>query len=71
MFVDFFCHNVEEPGESDDDRQVLPRAIHSSALGVIEDENENRKQPITKKKRKRFVIKQKHKTKESIYKCFL
>jgi hypothetical protein len=45
---------VEEPGESDDDRRILPRAIQSSISGTIEDENDNRKQQIVKKKRKRF-----------------
>ncbi|CAF3048765.1 unnamed protein product [Rotaria sp. Silwood2] len=43
----------EEAGESDDDRRILPRAIQSSASGTIEDENDNRKQQLTKKKRKR------------------
>jgi hypothetical protein len=45
---------AEEPGESDDDRPVLPRAVKSSASGIVDDENDNRKQHTTKKKRKRF-----------------
>ncbi|CAF0827290.1 unnamed protein product [Rotaria sordida] len=44
----------EEAGESDDERRILPRAIQSSASGIIEDENDNRKHHLTKKKRKRL-----------------
>ena len=45
---------VEVPGESDDDRRVIPRGIPSSVSGTIDDETESRKPQLTKKKRKRF-----------------
>ncbi len=45
---------VEVPGESDDERPILPRAIPSSVSGTIDDETENKKPQSTKKKRKRF-----------------
>lgn len=44
----------EEAGESDDDRLGVPRANQSSASGTLDDEHDHRKQPIARKKRKRF-----------------
>jgi hypothetical protein len=52
---ELFFIRVEEPGESDDDRPVLPRTVKPIVSEIIDDENDNRKQQTAKKKRKRYL----------------